>query len=55
MVIKCDILALKGTNLPRVKSEDPDMRRGSPISRTSMARTYLGPWKFVRDMGSPSQ
>ena len=21
-------------------------------SRTSMARTYLGPWKFVRDMGN---
>ena len=24
-------------------------------SRTSMARTYLGPWKFVRDMGSSNQ
>ena len=24
-------------------------------SRTSMARTPLGPWKFVRDMGSSSQ
>ena len=23
-------------------------------SRTSMARTSLGPWKFVRDMGSSS-
>ena len=36
-------------------------RRGSYISwlyinysRTSMARTSLGPWKFVRDMGSSS-
>ena len=23
-------------------------------SRTSMARTSVGPWKFVRDMGSSS-
>ena len=27
---------------------------GSRYSRTSMARTSLGPWKFVRDMGSSS-
>ena len=27
----------------------------SLYSRTSMARTSLGPWKFVRDMGSSSQ
>ena len=26
----------------------------SIYSRTSMARTSLGPWKFVRDMGSSS-
>ena len=26
----------------------------SKYSRTSMARTSLGPWKFVRDMGSSS-
>ena len=26
----------------------------SCYSRTSMARTSLGPWKFVRDMGSSS-
>ena len=23
-------------------------------SRTSMARTFLGPWKFIQDMGSSS-
>ena len=32
------------------KAEDP--RR---YSRTSMARTPLGPWKFVRAMGSSSK
>ena len=28
---------------------------GVQYSRTSMARTSLGPWKFVREMGSSSQ
>ena len=33
---------------------DEQADRSVIYSRTSMAQTSLGPWKFVRDMGSSS-
>ena len=38
---------LKGTDTPPM-----DITLSCKYSRTSMARTSLGPWKFVRDTGS---
>ena len=40
--------------LSRLVKENRHTTQQACYSRTSMARTSLGPWKFVRDMGSSS-
>ena len=58
----CDVVCLLGrghvqilnrTSMVRIKVSGY-FRKYNMFSRTSMARTSLGPWKFVLDMGSPS-
>ena len=51
MVEVTEFVTLSSERLSRCEAESETERK---YSRTSMARTSLGPWKFVRDMGSSS-